>query len=87
MKRTRAGIALVCAAVTWLTAGCFERHRPAWDESASGADTLEPETGRAAPRGERLGPGALATVQAAPVEHWKGPGDQSFEVAGRTSEP
>ena len=87
MKRTLAGAALMCTAVAWMTAGCFERHKAAWDDSAPGADTLRPETRRAAILGARLEPGALATVQAAPVEHWKGPGDQSFEVAGRTSEP
>jgi hypothetical protein len=87
MKRTRAGAALMCIAVAWMTAGCFERHQPAWDDSAPSAGTLRPATGRATTRSARLGPGALATVEAAPVERWKGPGDQSFEVAGRTSQP
>jgi hypothetical protein len=87
MRRTRAGAALLCAVAAWVTAGCFERHQPAWEDAAPGADTLGPQTGRAATPGAGLGPGALATVQAAPVEHWKGPGDHAFEVAGRTSEP
>jgi len=87
MRRTRAGMALLCTAVVWMTAACFERHQPAWDDAVPGADTLRPETGRAATPRARLEPGALGTVQAAPVEHWKGPGDQSFRVAGRTSEP
>ena len=68
-----------------MTLGCFERHRPAWDDAVSRADSLRPDTGEAAP-GANLQPGALATVRAGPVEQWKGPGGRPFEVAGRTSE-
>jgi hypothetical protein len=78
---------MVSIAVAWMTAGCFERHKAAWDDPAPGADTLRPDTGQAAAAfAARLEPGALATVQATPVDHWKGPGDRAFEVAGRTSE-
>jgi hypothetical protein len=86
MKRNRVGAALVCSAAAWTTAGCFDRHRPAWDDSATGADTRSPESRRGEARGVRLEAGGLAVVRAAPVDHWKGPGDRSFEVAGRTTE-
>lgn len=87
MRRTWVGTAMVSIAVAWMTAGCFERHKAAWDDPAPGADTLRPDTGQAAAAfAARLEPGALATVQATPVDHWKGPGDRAFEVAGRTSE-
>lgn len=86
MRRTGAGAALMCIALAGLTAGCFERHKAAWDESAT-ADTLRPDTGQAAaPRVPTLEPGALATVHAAPADPWKGPGDRPFEVAGRSTE-
>ena len=49
--------------------------------SDSGARTLETT------RNATLQPGALASVYAAPVSHWEGPGGQPFEVALRTVDP
>ena len=49
--------------------------------SDSGALTLETT------RNAMLQPGALASVYAAPVSHWQGPGGQPFEVALRTVDP
>lgn len=88
MRRTRLGIPLLCIAVAGATSGCFERHRPAWDDSARGGEAAVVDTaqGGAVPEAQRQ-PGALAGVPAAPVEHWKGPGGGTFSVAGRTSEP
>jgi hypothetical protein len=40
-----------------------------------------------AARNATLEPGALATVQAIPVERWKGPGSKPFEVARRSAAP
>jgi hypothetical protein len=85
MRWTRPGARLAYLAAIGMTLGCFERYKPAWDDAASMADTLLPDTGRAAAVAD-LEPGALATVQAAPVEQWEGPGGRPFEVAGRTSE-
>jgi hypothetical protein len=86
MRRAPVGAALTCIAVVWTAAGCFERHQPAYEHRASGADTLHPDTAAAAGLAS-LEPGALATVPAAPVDpSWKGPGGKAFEVAGRTSE-
>jgi hypothetical protein len=86
MRRIPLGVALRCIAVTWLTAGCFERHRAAWDDTAPGPGTQSQDTAQAAALAARLKLDALATIQAAPVDPWKGPGDRPFEVAGRTSE-
>jgi hypothetical protein len=82
-----AGMSLVCIAAGALTSGCFERHRPAWNDSTRVADTARPDTAQAAGSAAGAEPVALPGVQAVPVEHWKGPGGRPFAVAGRTSEP
>jgi hypothetical protein len=97
---SRAGrAAAICLAAACGALGCRDRGRPAGVHSPSAADTLPAgdtlraadtlpaaaESAWAASRA-RLEPGALKTVPAAPVEGWTGPGERSFEVAGRTSE-
>lgn len=87
MRRIPVGAVLMCIAVTWLSAGCFERHKAAWDDTTPVGGTPSQDTGQAAAAlAARLQLDALATIQAAPVDPWKGPGDRPFEVAGRTSE-
>jgi hypothetical protein len=87
VRRIPVGAVLMCIAVTWLSAGCFERHKAAWDDTTPVGGTPSQDTGQAAAAlAARLQLDALATIQAAPVDPWKGPGDRPFEVAGRTSE-
>jgi hypothetical protein len=87
MTRARiAGLALfLVAALT--TSGCRERHDAARNAAPQGGDTLRsPAESAAAAFNATRQPGALATVPAAPVELWTGPGKRPFEVATRTSE-
>ena len=86
--RRNVSIPFVGLAVAALSAGCFERHRPAWDDTARVAHTSLPDTGpaAAAPAATR-DPSTLAGVQAAPGEPSTGPGGRRFAVTGRTSDP
>jgi len=69
------------------TPGCRERHDAARNVPLQGADTLRsPAQSAAAALNATRQPGALATVPAAPVELWAGPGKRPFEVATRTPE-
>jgi hypothetical protein len=87
VRRIPVGAVLMGIVVTWLSAGCFERHKAAWDDTTPVGGTPSQDTGQAAAAlAARLQLDALATIQAAPVDPWKGPGDRPFEVAGRTSE-
>jgi len=87
MSRTCLGAAAIYIGIAWLTAGCAEPDRAAWDHPASEADTVGSDTAPAPPAlTATLEPGGLRTVQAAPVELWTGPGGRPFEVAVRTSE-
>ena len=51
-----------------------------WDQPPPGTVVATVDSATAA-RNATLEPGALATVQAVPVERWNGPGDRPFEVA------
>ena len=89
MSRTRAGAAADAASGS----GVHDRRllrsatRRRGTTPPPGADTLRPRhAGAPRPSHATLEPGALATVPAAPVERWNGPGDRPFEVAIRTSE-
>ena len=83
----RVGAAVMFLAVAWMPAGCGERDHAAWEAPAPGADTVRSDAeAAAAGLTATLEPGALKTVQTAPVELWRGPGGRPFEVALRTSE-
>jgi hypothetical protein len=86
MRRTPAGTVVLCSVVAWLGSGCQERTHLRSDQlpPASSRATVDSAT---AARNATLEPGALATVRAAPVERWKGPGDRPFEVALRSAAP
>jgi cytochrome c7-like protein len=75
-----------CAAAAWLASACREGHEALWDQPAPGPTVVVADSAAVA-RTAALEPGALASVRAAPVQGWTGPGDQPFEVALRTAEP
>ena len=84
------------AALAWMSFACGERNRSAEDDRAElGATRGAPvaDTARASAdsvvrtTNVTFEPGALGTVFAAPVDGWKGPGDQPFEVTLRTADP
>ena len=76
---------ILAAAVT--ASGCRERRAGLRDAPGAGADTLRSRAQLAtALRNAARQPGALATIPAAPVELWAGPGHRPFEVATRTTE-
>jgi hypothetical protein len=72
---------LVCASASLTTAACARSDR------AADADTASLVTPQESERRSLLEPGALATIPAAAVENWKGPGDKPFEVTVRTTDP
>jgi len=87
MSRTRVAVAALFLVAALTTAGCRERHEAGRDAPLPGADTLRsPAESAASALNATRQPGALATVPAAPVEPWTGPGNRPFEVATRTSE-
>jgi uncharacterized protein YlaI len=87
MSRTRLAVAALLGVAALTTSGCRERHDAARNVSPPGGDTLRsPAELAAAVLNATRQPGALATVSAAPVDLWTGPGKQPFEVATRTSE-
>lgn len=86
----------LCAALVVMSSACDERdhstddngaelgavrHAPVADTARAGTDPVR-TIARAT-----LEPGALGTVFSAPVDGWKGPGDQPFEVTLRTTDP
>ena len=86
MIRVRLGTAALSVLVWWGVSACndgqsSERHSflPEHGTGPAVATTVP------APLDTVLEPGMLATVKAAPVERWKGPGDRPFSVAVRTS--
>ena len=103
MKRRQLGTACVSIALMWLCSACGERGQAAANRAELGAlhgavpsDTARAnaqarlptrDTTRDTTRDATLEPGALATVPAAPVELWQGPGDRPFEVSLRTADP
>jgi len=87
MSRTRVAVAALFGVAALTTSGCRERHDAARNVRPPGGDTLRsPAELAAAALNATRQPGALATVPAAPVELWTGPGKRPFEVATRTSE-
>lgn len=82
---------LILAAAV-VMAGCGERRAGTRRAPPVGADTLGADTLRsrdqvaAAIRNATKQPGGLATIPAAPVTLWTGPGQRPFEVATRTTE-
>jgi len=86
MRRTLDGSAALCIAAAWLVSGCSESRQLRWDQPPAGTVVATADSATAA-RNATLEPGALATVQAVPVERWKGPGDRPFEVALRSAAP
>jgi hypothetical protein len=86
MNRLAVRTAGWCAVAVWLAGGCREGHQVQWYQPPPGTEVAAIDSARAAERAS-LEPGALATVQALPVESWKGPGDRPFEIAMRTTAP
>ncbi len=96
MMAMRLFVMLSCAGFAWTSSGCREQQLTPDEKSAelgtSPGHEL-PDVARAVPgssaavRDTAVTPGALAGVQAAPVELWTGPGDHKFEVALRTADP
>ena len=87
MSRTRVAVAALVLVAASTTSGCRARHDAARNVPPTGGDTLRsPAELAAAALNATRQPGALATVPAAPVELWTGPGKRPFEVATRTSE-
>lgn len=96
MMPLRSFVALICAGFVWTSLGCRERERSPNDPGAELGTSPGHElsdVARAVPDSAiaavdtAVSPGALAGVQAAAVELWKGPGDRPFEVALRTADP
>ena len=85
MSRFRFALAALCLTTAW-TSSCRTPRGADGSAVEPGTDTpgtsaQSPEAGSATRQ-----PGALATVPAAPVEFWTGPGKRPFDVAARTSE-
>lgn len=96
MIRRRAFTIALCAAMAFTSSACGDRDRVETDDRAElGAPHGEPvpDTARAkmdsvvAITNTTLEPGTLGSVSAAPVDLWKGPGEQPFEVTLRTADP
>jgi hypothetical protein len=92
----RAMTIVLCTTAVTMSAACDRGDRASQDDraelgSAHGAPV--PDTDRANPDSAvvaanmSLEPGALGSAAAAPVDLWKGPGDQPFEVTVRTGDP
>jgi hypothetical protein len=87
MSRARVAVTAISLAAALTMFGCRGRHDAARVSLPAGADTLRsPAESAAAILNAAREPGALATVPAAPVVLWSGPGNRPFEVATRTSE-
>jgi hypothetical protein len=79
-----AGVAIWVAA-TAFTGGCAERAHTPWEARSQAVDSARADTARPAPPGKQA-PAAPKTRQTSPVDGWRGPGDQSFDVVARSSE-
>lgn len=86
MSRRWRGPAARCLAAAWLAAGCREGHQVRWDQPPPGTRLATVDSATAA-RNASLEPGVLGTVEAVPVDRWKGPGGRPFEVALRSAAP
>jgi hypothetical protein len=76
---------LTCLVAASMMAGCPNVDLASRRNSAPEAAPVRSDSGRAATR-SKLEPGALKTVPSAPVQGWRGPADQPFDVALRTPE-
>jgi hypothetical protein len=87
MSRARVAAVPLVLLAALTTSGCRARHDAARNVAPPGGDTRRsPAESAAAALNATRQPGALATVPAAPVESWTGPGNRPFGVATRTSE-
>jgi hypothetical protein len=82
----RARLAAVGLVTAWLLVACREGHQIGWDQPPPGTVMIWADSATAA-RTATVEPGVLATVRAAPVKGWIGPGQQPFEVALRSAAP
>ena len=83
MIRIRSALAALCAGAALTASSCPARDDPR--EERVGGPRMEPGQVATA-RDPTPPPGTLATVPAAPVEDWTGPGGRPFDVATRTNE-
>lgn len=79
--RLRGTRLMALATVGWLS-GCLPHDPSLGDAAVAG----EPAVATVPFHDDSLEPGALATVRAAPVEGWTGPGGRPFEVALRSTD-
>lgn len=85
MSRAAHRTAVLLTALAWAGAACDDPRRAHTDppaEPVPAAPSALADTTRST-----LEPGALATVLAAPVALWNGPGGRPFEVSLRTADP
>jgi len=83
---TRLTPAAIFVAAAWFSTGCHPGGEMKGDEPPHNA-IAGPVDSATAARNATLEPGVLATVQAVPVERWKGAGDRPFEIALRSAAP
>jgi hypothetical protein len=81
MMRRSIPATVLCLTLAWMNSGCGNTNRTPTARSPRSV-TLADTAGRST-----LEPGILASVPAAPVTGWKGPGDKPFEVTVRTEDP
>ena len=86
MTRMRKRVAATFALATCLVAGCQEGRQVKWSQPPRGTVVRVMDSADAVVSSRRE-PGQLATVAAAPVQGWKGPGDRPFELALRSAAP
>jgi hypothetical protein len=83
---TRVIPAAMCLAAAWFCSGCHPGGEAKAVEPPHNVVAAPIDSATAARNATRE-PGVLATVQAVPVQRWKGPGDKPFEVALRSAAP
>ena len=83
---TRFAPAAIWVAAACFTAGCHPGGEMKGDEPPHDAVAVPVDSATAA-RNATLEPGVLATVQAVPVQRWKGAGERPFEIALRSATP
>lgn len=78
--------AATVGAVTFMMFACSAPRPPASSDTAR-TEATSVVTAMDTSANATLEPGALATVSAAPVSPWQGPGGRRFEVTQRTADP
>lgn len=86
MSGRRTGLAIVGVAAVWFATGCRDGHQMRWDRPPTESAEQPVDSATTAHIATRE-PGVLGTVQAVPVQRWRGPGDHPFEVALRSAAP